>query len=79
VRGYGLNSDGFVSSDDSFVGGRMAPAPDDKRAFRFPGDTPEGRRKNRRDGERFLYAFDTDTLPALGQQVTSARAMAISR
>ena len=70
VRGYGLNSDGFVSSAYSFVGGRVAPEPDDERTFRFPGDTPEERRQNRRDVERFLYAFDTDTLPAMGQQVT---------
>ncbi len=70
VRGYGLNSDGFVSSAYSFVGGRVAPEPDDEGTFRFPGETAEERRKNRRDVERFLYAFDTDTLPAMGQQVT---------
>jgi len=65
VRGYGFQHDGFGSTLFAFLRDTTRGG-----VFAFPGEDDAARTRARRDLEAFLFAFDTDLAPAVGQQVT---------
>lgn len=62
IRGFGFVHDASVDTLLRFLRVTIAP---DFAAFNFPGGDPQ-----RRQVEQFLFAFDTNLLPIVGQQST---------
>ena len=61
IRGFGFQHDGSTDTPLSFVSDPQ---------FRFPGADEAAKAQNRLDMVELLLAFDTESAPVLGQQVT---------
>ncbi|HKX28250.1 MAG TPA: hypothetical protein VJ302_11180 [Blastocatellia bacterium] len=72
IRGFGFVHDGSIDTVFRFLtGNAFMPTPD----LGFPVENPDG---TRRDVEQFIFAFDSDLAPIVGQQVTLSCANAAS-
>lgn len=72
IRGYGYLHDGFTPTLFHFFSTTgFAPRPD----IGFPVADPD---RTRRGVEQFIFAFDTDIAPIVGQQITLTRTNASS-